>query len=215
MFKRSPNLPDGCTPIHSKTFWALALTLAFGLSYAAIYLVHIYWFNVGVIFYAVIEDAVIALLLTGAAVFFTRSRLPFNCFELALLFMIWLIGGYAAAISGPTVIDRSLSFYILEKLQQRGGGIREDAIARVFVEEYMPEFRLVDVRLTEQQQSGTVEIVNGCVRLTEKGERLATFSHFVRQHLLAQHRLLAGVYTDALVDPFKNSKSGPQGYECH
>jgi len=100
-------------------------------------------------------------------------------------------------------------------LQQRGGGIREDAIARVFVEEYLPEFRLVDVRLTEQLQSGTIEIVNGCVLLTARGQELASFSHFVRSTLLAKHRLLAGHYTDSLDDPFAKSAKGPQGYECH
>jgi hypothetical protein len=63
-------------------------------------------------------------------------------------------------------------------LQQRGGGIRQDAMARVFVDEFMPEMRLVDVRLTEQEQSGTVQIVDGCVRLTEKGQELASFGFF-------------------------------------
>jgi hypothetical protein len=78
----------------------------------------------------------------------------------------------------------------------------------------MPEFRLVDVRLTEQLQSGTIEIVNGCVRLTVKGSRLASFSGFVRRNLLVKHRLLAGIYTDALDDSLKNGNQGLQGYEC-
>ena len=84
----------------------------------------------------------------------------------------------------------------------------------VFKDEYMPEFRLVDVRLTEQLQSGTIAIENGCVKLTPRGERLATLSRFIRTTLLPKHRLLAGVYTDALVDPFRASKKGPIGYEC-
>lgn len=200
--------------IISKIIWAKIITIFFLLFFAAIYLLHIYYFKVDVIFYSAIEDAIIAALLAALAALIIRAKLPLNCFEFGLIFMIWCIFGYAAAISGPTVLDRSLSFYILEKLQQRGGGIRADAISRVFTEEYMPEFRLVDVRLTEQVQSGTVEITNNCVRLTEKGQRLASFSRYIRQHLLAKHRLLAGEYTDALVDPFKNSKQGPQGYEC-
>ena len=96
----------------------------------------------------------------------------------------------------------------------RGGGIREDAIGDVFVSEYMPEFRLVDVRLTEQQASGTIVIENGCVKLTPRGERLANFSRFFRTHLLPKHRLLAGEYTDDLVDPFKDSAKSAMGYEC-
>ncbi|WP_404655174.1 hypothetical protein [Bradyrhizobium sp. USDA 336] len=190
------------------------MTLIFAGLYAGVYFVHIYWFSVNVILYSAIGDALIAAILAGFLALLLRRRLPLTGFERGLMFIIWCVTGYAAAISGPTVLDRLFSFYILEKLQQRGGGIREDAIPLVSLEEYMAELRLIDVRLTEQLQSGTIEIVNGCVRLTEKGQRIASFSRFVRKNLLAKHRLLAGVYTDALVDPFKNSKHGPQGYEC-
>jgi hypothetical protein len=38
-------------------------------------------------------------------------------FMLRLLTAYWLLAGYAFAISIPTVFDRCLSFYILEKIQ--------------------------------------------------------------------------------------------------
>ena len=198
-----------------KFAWSLLLSLLFVAVLGVIYLIHVWYLPVRVIFYSAVLDGVLAALVTAGAMLLLRRRLPLTGFEGVLLFWVWLLTGYAFAISGPTVLDRSLSFYILEKLQQRGGGIRADAFSRVFVDEYMPEFRLVDVRLTEQAQSGTIEIVDGCVRLTPWGETLATVSHFIRAHLLAKHRLLAGKYTDALTDPFANSPKGPQGYECH
>jgi hypothetical protein len=198
-----------------KFAWSLLFSLLFLVVLAAIYLIHIWFLPVSVVFYSAILDGTLAAVITAGVVFLCRKRLPLTGFECVLLLGIWLVTGYAFAISGPTVLDRSLSFYILEKLQQRGGGIRADAFPRVFVEEYMPEFRLVDVRLTEQVQSGTIEIVDGCVRLTPWGQTLASVSSFVRAHLLAKHRLLAGTYTDALTDPFANSPKGPQGYECH
>jgi hypothetical protein len=105
----------------------------------------------------------------------------------------------------PTVIDRSLSFYILEKLQQRGGGILQSRFAEVFTQEYLKEDRLVDVRLTEQLQSGTIRIENGCVQLTPKGDNLASFSRYFRAHLLPKQRLLLGTYSDDLTDPFRHS----------
>jgi hypothetical protein len=134
-------------------------------------------------------------------------------FERAQLLVIMLLAGYALAISVPTVIDRSLSFYILEKLQQRGGGIRYAAFEQVFTQEYLKEHRLVDVRLTEQLESGTVRIEHGCVRLTDKGERLAHFSRYFRQHWLPKQRQLMGQYSDALTDPFRHSAPAPD-YEC-
>jgi hypothetical protein len=113
----------------------------------------------------------------------------------------------------PTVIDRSLSFYILEKLQQRGGGIKLDAFDQVFTQEYVKEHRLVDVRLTEQQQSGTVEIKDGCVKLTAWGQTIASSSRYFRAHFLPKQRLLMGKYSDDLTDPFRNSAERTD-YRC-
>jgi hypothetical protein len=193
---------------------ALALCLLYALVLAIVYTVHVWFLPVDVVFYSAIGDGALAALIVSPLLLLPRKQLAFTGLERTLLLGLWLLAGYAFAISGPTVLDRSLSFYILEKLQQRGGGIRLDAIPQLFVKEYMPEFRLVDVRLTEQQQSGTIEIVDGCVRLTPRGQRLASFSRFIRTNLLPKHRLLAGVYTDALVDPFVHGAQGPQGYEC-
>jgi hypothetical protein len=194
---------------------SLLLSLVFAILLAVVYLIHVWFLPVRVIFYSAVLDGALAAIVTAGVAVWLRHRTGLTGFETCLLLMVWLLAGYSFAITGPAVLDRSLSFYILEKLQQRGGGIRADAMAQVFVREYMPEFRLVDVRLTEQEQSGTIEIVDGCVRLTPWGQRLASFSHFVRSTLLAKHRLLAGVYTDALTDPFANSAKGQQGYECH
>lgn len=177
------------------------------------YYLHANFFKVDVVFYAAIADAVVAALATGVLLYVLKGFRVFNHFERLLLVIIWLLAGYAMAISVPTVIDRSLSFYILEKLQQRGGGIQQARFAQVFTDEYLKEHRLVDVRLTEQLASGTIAIQNGCVSLTAKGESLASFSRYFRAHWLPKERLLLGTYSDALVDPFRNSGAQPD-YTC-
>lgn len=192
---------------------ALGATLLYVLLLLTTYFVHVTWFPVNVVFYAAIADAMIAALATAVILFLPRCFTGLGHFEKVLLIVIWLLGGYSFAISVPTVIDRSLSFYILEKLQQRGGGIREDAFSQVFTEEYVKEHRLVDVRLTEQLESGTIEIRNGCVLLTEKGRRFAGASRYFRQHLLPKKRLLMGEYSDDLTDPFRHSEASPD-YQC-
>ena len=179
-----------------------------------VYYLHVAYFSVNVVFYAAIADAVIATVLTGALLFVLPYFRVFNPFEKILLAFIFLLLGYSFAISVPTVIDRSLSFYILEKIQQRGGGIRLNKFEEVFTKEYVKEHRLVDVRLTEQEESGTISIHNGCVKITDKGKRLAAFSRFFRQHFLPKKRLLMGQYTDDLTDPFRNSIQNSE-YQCH
>ena len=183
----------------------LTATVLYGLALLCIYLIHISYFKVGVVFYSAILDAVIAAVVALGFGLSIKWFRVFTVFETLQLVCIWLLLGYSFAISVPTVIDRSLSFYILEKLQQRGGGIKLDAFDQVFTQEYVKEHRLVDVRLTEQQQSGTVVIQDGCVKLTPWGQTLATSSRYFRNHFLPKQRLLMGKYSDELTDPFRNS----------
>lgn len=198
----------------NKILRAFLATLVFIVVLLGVYYLHMRYFRVNVVLYASMLDAVIAMVVVAGGVALLRGFHDFSRLEIIQLLLIWLLGGYVFAISVPTVIDRSLSFYILEKLQQRGGGIREDAFRQVFTDEYVREHHLVEVRLTEQLQSGTIEIHDGCVRLTARGERLAGFSRFYRKNLLPTHRLLMGQYTDALTDPFRDSRMSSD-YRCH
>jgi hypothetical protein len=191
---------------------ALLLTAIYVVLLLGIHFLHVRFFSVDVVFYAAMGDALLAAVLTGLLLLVPALR-RFTLTEKVLLVMVWLLGGYGFAISVPTVIDRSLSFYILEKLDQRGGGIRQDAFQDVFTKEYMVEHRLVDVRLTEQESSGTVRIEHGCVLLTDKGRRVAAMSRFYRQHFLPKQRLLLGKYSDDLTDPFRHSRQDVT-YQC-
>lgn len=179
-----------------------------------IYLAHVLFFRVNVVLYSAIFDALLASALGGVLLTFLKFFNLFSGFEKFQTILIWILLGYIFAISVPTVIDRSLSFYILEKLQQRGGGIKLNSFEDVFVKEYVPEHRLVDVRITEQQQSGTIQIKNGCVMLTERGQTLATFSRYFRNHFLPKQRLLMGEYSSDLTNPFRNSSEHPE-YMCN
>lgn len=178
-----------------------------------IYFIHVSFLRVDVVFYSAIIDALLAAGIAATIIFLFKFFASLGLYEKFLLICIWVLVGYAFAISVPTVIDRSLSFYILEKLQQRGGGIQMARMSDVFTQEYMKEHRLVDVRLTEQVQSGTIDIVDGCVKLTPKGVKIASVSRFFRQHFLPKKRLLMGEYTDDLTNPFRNSIETPD-YLC-
>ena len=196
-----------------KILRALLASIVFLSMLLTLYIIHINFFQVDVIFYSALLDGVLATILVSIILFKTRYFGLFNYFEKIQMAMIWLLLGYAFAISVPTVIDRSLSFYILEKLQQRGGGIKVTSFEEVFTKEYVKEHRLVDVRLTEQQTSGTIVIQDGCVKLTKRGQYLASFSRYFRQNFLPRQRLLAGEYTDDLTDPFRHSSS-VSDYKC-
>ena len=198
-----------------RIFYAIILSIIFVIVLCIVYYLHILYIPVEVIFYSALLDLLIAVVIVGIFMFALPTFRIIDWFSKALLIIIWILGGYAFAISIPTVVDRSLSMYILEKIDQRGGGIREDAFERVFVNEYMKEYRLVDVRLTEQLESGTITIQDGCVKLTDRGRFIARVTRFFRQHFLAKNRLLKGGYTDVLVDPISSDSNEKMGYECN
>lgn len=181
------------------------LMLLFVITLMAIYVIHSWFFKVDVVFYSAIGDGVLAAIFTLIVASTIKWFGIFSVFEKLQMFVICLLLGYAFAISVPTVIDRSLSMYILEKLQQRNGGIQLSAFDIVFKEEYMKEHRLVDIRLTEQQHSGTIVIENGCVKLTEWGQFVASTTTWIRQNLLPKNRLIGDVYSNDLTAPMRNS----------
>lgn len=193
------------TSIKWTTFFVLAL---FGIYYA-----HMRLFRVDVVFYSSLFDALLAAILVGGLLCLPRANRSLGLFEKGQLIAIWLLLGYGFAISIPTVIDRSLSFYIIEKIQQRGGGIKRDSLMGIFTGEFVVESRLDDVRLTEQLESGTVELKDGCIILTPKGHMIASFGQFFRKNLLPKERLLMGEYSDDLTDPFRKSPKSVN-YTC-
>lgn len=191
-----------------KPFKALVGSAIFLVSLLCVYYAHIRFGTVDVVFYSALFDVGIATAFTAILLFKIKYFASFNSFEKYLLTVTFLMLGYIYAISVPTVIDRSLSFYILEKMQQRGGAIRLDRFEEIFTKEYSREHALVAVRLTEQQASGTVTISNGCVSLTRRGQYLADFSRLFRKHMLPKRRLLMGKYTDDLTKTFRENTGG-------
>jgi len=196
-----------------KLLKSVLATLVFIVVLVCVYLLHVRYFSVDVVFYSAMLDVLIAAVLSWLLLLALRFWQALGGFETGQLLLIWLLIGYSLAISVPTVLDRSLSFYLLEKLDQRGGGIEVGSLELVFTREYVKEHRLMDVRLTEQLESGTVEMVGSCVRLTPWGETLARFSRYFRLHFLPRKRLLLDDYSDDLTDPFRDGLPGSD-YSC-
>ncbi|WP_313333329.1 hypothetical protein [Comamonas sp.] len=198
-----------------KLRFALLSWLAYPVLAALSYLLYIRLLTVDVVLYAALAAAALALVLQALLLCCLSTWRAFSILEKCQHLLVCALTGYSLALSVPTVIDRSLSFYILEKLQQRGGGIARSKMDQVFKDEYMHEHRLIDIRLTEQLVSGTIRIDDqGCVLLTPRGERLAHFSRWFRHYGLPHQRLIGDSYSADLVDPFAHSQSAPD-YRCH
>lgn len=181
--------------------------LAIGIIYIIIFLIlnyiHFRFFVVSVILYASILDAILASFIVILGIYLYKDKLKCMATEVVLILLVSNLCATIYAIMGPTVIDRSLSLYIVQKLDQRGGEIALSSMEELIILEYMDEFRLVDVRLTEQLRSGTAIIVGNCVVLTPRGELISNFVAFYRENFLPRRRYLLGEVTDQLTNPFE------------
>ena len=106
----------------------LLSSFVFFMVFIVIYNIHISYFKVDVVLYSTLIDNFLAIAFMSVLFCFTFHI--FTKTEKIMLLSIWFLSGYAFAISVPTILDRSLSFYLLEKLQQRGGGIKQESLPR-------------------------------------------------------------------------------------
>src|SRR3978361_2174392 len=95
---------------------------AFLILFLVINIIHFRFFPVSVVLYdSIIDVAIVWAISLPFLVWGRRTRLTGLEIGLSYVLAILLCAMYALAV--PTIIDRSLSVYILEKLEQRGGRI--------------------------------------------------------------------------------------------
>lgn len=191
---------------------ATALAM-FGTILLLIYAVHARYLPVNVVFYSALIDVLLATVVSATALLLLPYFKVLSGLERIQMVLIMMLAGYAFAISGPTVVDRSLSLYLLERIERSGGGIRQDALEDAILGQFMDEYRVLDARLTEQLESGTIMIRNGCVILTPKGRWIADWSRTIRHNFLPKHRLLLDTYSDKLTTPLASSSDAK--HACH
>ena len=190
----------------------LALTLYIAIFFL-IYIIHIHFFGIDVILYASLMDSFIALFFFLIIFFYSGLFKTYNYFETLTTSCILLLLGYSFSITVPTVIDRSLSFYYLEKIRQHNGAIKKNSMREIFTGDFVDEYKVVEMRLTEQLSSGTILIKGDCIVLTRRGYIVTAFSDFFRRNLLANKRLIVDEYSDHLTDPLRDSKQN-KDYFC-
>jgi hypothetical protein len=159
------------------------------LLFLTLNVVHFWLLPVTVVLYATLFDALLAgALIAALALGLRRPLISMTVAEVTLTLCVGLLTMVIYSIMVPTLIDRSLSIYMLEKLRQYGGGIKQEAIEDVIQRDYFEERDVVRTRLTEQLKSGTIRVENGCVRLTPQGEFVVNLSHLYRTALLPKQR---------------------------
>lgn len=160
------------------------------LLFAGIHLFHFYFFKVKVVLYDSVLDAFLSVLISA---FITYKRdTMLSRFEILLTKLLVLNSLVLYCILVPTVLDRSISLYLLRELDTQGQNVTISELEEHARRHYMDDMHVIEQRIKEQVVSGTIEIENEAhVRLTFKGKIAARTSRFYKTYLLKnlEHKL--------------------------
>ena len=128
--------------------------------------------GVEILFYrGVLVAAILALLLIMAGIGALRwLRLEpatlVGAVALSLAFNISFL------IVFPVTFDRSITMFLLARIERQDGQLDATALERLYIRQYLGDMRQIDRRIAEQAQSGNIEVRNGHIRITPQGRRL-------------------------------------------
>ncbi len=161
-----------------------------GIAYVGIFfsinIIHFHFFSPSVILYSLLFDIFLALIFLIIIILFLHSKeylirdiLLTTFFLISVTLSLVL---YAFVI--PTAIDRSLSVYLLEKIETNNGSMTIAELDKIAREDYFDEMLVVDVRIDEQLATGSIEVIGDKVVITSKGKKMLTIFSFVKTYLL-------------------------------
>lgn len=144
--------------------------------------------------------ALIALLILSKFKFFKI----FSKFEKYLIISVFLLLGYSYSITIPTIIDRSLTIYMLGQLKESPSGITRAKLEQDLTDRYIRDYQLIPTRISEQLVSGTITIDNNCIKLTRTGLYISEISQLYKNLFLPKRVLNSGGQIDILPNDVRN-----------
>lgn len=91
-----------------------------------------------------------------------------------------IVGGVALSlafnicflITFPVTFDRSITMFLLARIERQDGQLTTPMLEDVFAREYLRDMRQIDRRVEEQALSGNIRVDHGRIRITPQGARL-------------------------------------------
>ena len=98
-----------------------------------------------------------------------------------------LVGGIALSlafnisflITFPVTFDRSITMFLLARIEAQDGRLDALGLERVYVQEYLGDMRQIDRRIAEQSLSGNIRVEQGRIHITPQGRRLLTGGRWI------------------------------------
>ncbi|WP_088182617.1 hypothetical protein [Sphingobium sp. Z007] len=147
--------------------------------------------GVSILFYRGIAIALIAAPLFALLLAIAGRRMPsldlstvIGATALSLAFNICFL------IVFPVTFDRSVTMFLLARIEQQDGQLDARDLEHIFVADYLRTLRQIDRRVEEQSLSGNIVVADGRIRLTPQGKRLMAGARTVGRWFGADRRFV-------------------------
>lgn len=128
--------------------------------------------GVAILFYRGVAIAgVVAFLLLVAGIA-ARHRLRLAPETLVGAVALSLAFNISFLIVFPVTFDRSITMFLLARIERQDGQLDARGLEQVFVRQYLGDLRQIDRRIAEQSLSGTIRVERGRIHITPQGRRL-------------------------------------------
>ena len=148
--------------------------------------IHFHFFNPQVILYSLLFDLIVSLMIVVISLVIINKT--FFLYKNALFTLFFLISTSQAlviyAFVVPTAIERSLSVYLLERLESSQGMLSISDFNNIAEHDYFNDMSVIETSIDEQVSTGSIVIIDNKVVITDKGKRLVKIFSFVKRYLL-------------------------------
>jgi hypothetical protein len=132
-----------------------------------------------ILFYRGVALAFIGALFLLAIGLAMRSRLPTDPATLVGAVALSLAFNLCFLVIFPVTFDRSISMFLLARIEQADGRLDSKALQALFTREYLGDMHQIDRRVFEQMLSGNIQVIDGRIHLTPRGKALLSSARAV------------------------------------
>ena len=128
--------------------------------------------GVSILFYrGVLIAAVTAVMLLICGIFL-RARFKLDPATILGGAALSLAFNICFLITFPVTFDRSITMFLLSRIERQDGQLTAPMLEQVFAREYLRDMRQIDRRVAEQALSGNIGVDRGRIHITPQGARL-------------------------------------------
>lgn len=131
------------------------------------------------LFYRGVVIAFIGALLLAVMMGLAARRIRLDLPTLVGAIALSLAFNISFLIVFPVTFDRSITMFLLARIERQDGQLDASGLERVYVREYLGDMRQIDRRIEEQSLSGNVRVEQGRIHITPQGRRLLTSGRWV------------------------------------